>query len=284
MDFANNQSEEEGRILERKLYRPGQSQTAAPASNRSAAKASVPGTLPPRGAAAAKSGTKPSGGAPKDQRVLVSILLLGVGYFFLYGTPRQKRLARVSLGMAAWMLLLGTVSYCLCLPSVDDAKRALTAIRDDPNLTPEEKGEKSREVISNLTETQKMGMRKEWIQKQNKTMHDFLKKTPEEQMEIMKKEVEQRKKWREDVAKRFPNGPPWANGGGKGGGGPGGGGPRGGGGPGGGFGGGGPGGGFGGGGPGGGGQGDMRFDTQSPESRAGQVYKGGMMRELEGKK
>ncbi|MHB1426096.1 MAG: hypothetical protein ACYC3I_23280 [Gemmataceae bacterium] len=272
MDLSSKHSEEESRIMERQLYRPGQTQPAGKSSaaspNRSPAKASGPTGVPTR-SVGTKGSTSSSSDSPQDQRILIGILTLGVGYFLLFGTPTQKRRTRVGLGMAAWMLLLGTISYCLCLPSVDDAKRALAAIRDDPNLTPEERREKFGEVMSTLTDSQRDGMRKERTRKMNSDMRDFLKMTPEQQIEQIKKEEEQWRRFRQEWANRQKT--QGSGGGGAGGRGGAGGGAGGRGGP----------GGFGGG-PGGGP--DSRLDNLSPETRAGMSYKGGLRGQLNEKR
>src|SRR6516165_5484413 len=56
---------------------------------------------------------------------------------------RRKRVLTV-LAVAAGLLMLGGISYWLCLPDLDEMSRNLRAIREDPNLTPEQKIEKSR--------------------------------------------------------------------------------------------------------------------------------------------
>jgi uncharacterized membrane protein YgcG len=266
MDLSSqsNQSEDEARIMKRQLYRPGQSPEAAktptPATSRSAAIApGVPARKTP-----AKGGDKSSQGP----RVLIGILTLGVGYYLLFGTPTQRRRVGIGLGLTAWLLLLGGISYCLCIPGVNDVKRAIAAIDADDSLSMEQKFEKKGEVFWNMTPAQKMEMRKEGIRKANRDMQDFLHMTPEQQMEELRKDEERRKQWRAKMPKRRPGGDP--NGGGQKGGGQKGGQGKG------------PGGGGGGGwggGPGGGGGGGM-MDSMSPETRAGMGYKQGLREQM----
>jgi len=203
------------------------------------------------------------------------------------------------------LLLLGTVSYCIFLPDpVDAAKQELKALRHDPNLDGKERREKSREIMSNLTDKQKADMSKERREADNKRYRDFFKKPKEEQYAAIKKQIQESEKRRAEFeARRGRNG-----GGGRGGaGGGGGGGGRGAGGGGagaggrggagaggaaagaGGRGGGGPGGAGGPGGPGGGGRGDAAanhtrqkngLDMSSPEDRANRHLYRGMVNEV----
>lgn len=264
MELSSNRSQDEDRIMQRQLYRPGQSQPA-------------PASAPAR--SVAKKSSAASGQSSKGQRILLMILLLGVGYYLLYGTPSQRKKVYIGLGVAGWLLLLGTVSYCLSLPNLEALNRERAAIWQDKNLTPEEKMEKMeqlREKEKNLTPAQRKQMRemgfKEMTRKRNKDTFDFLKLSPEEQVAQLKKEAEEWAKRREEMRKF------WANKGGQKGnrgngqngnkGGQGGGGPP---------------GGWGGGGnanadrPEGLGQ---RLDTRSPESRAGGLHKAAMMQQL----
>src|SRR5262249_20379114 len=68
-------------------------------------------------------------------------------------SSRRKRIRR-ALAIIAWLLLLGGISYYLCLPDLDEVSRKLKAIREDPNLTMQQKFEKSQEIYSTLTPSQ----------------------------------------------------------------------------------------------------------------------------------
>ena len=314
MDLSSQPSPDEARIMERKLYRAGESQPAAkPAAKpptRSLFKATPP---PPPKSPYPALGKKPSSadaGKPSTgKRILLMVLFLGVGYYLLYGTPSQRKRVLVGLGAAAWLLLLGGISYCIALPDYEAAGRNLGASMSDPNLTPEQRREKFRDTFSNLNEGERRqvfeGMMKERERKGNKDMHDFLQMTPEQQVAKLKADDEKWKKRRQEWASRAGGGAQGGGGGGGGGaaagnrgGGGGGAGGRGngggaaagnrggGGGPGGGGPGGGGRGGWGGpGGPGGGG-GDRnvrsraRLDNSSPESRAGRGYMFGLRQQL----
>jgi hypothetical protein len=108
---------------------------------------------------------------------------------------RRKKLRR-ALAVIAWLLLLGFISYCLFLPDLDAVSQKLKAIREDPNLTMEEKFEKSREVYSSLTPGQGRQVFQNDIKKmryeRNAEMQKFLKMSPEEQVAYMKKQAEER--------------------------------------------------------------------------------------------
>src|SRR5262249_5610335 len=127
MDLSSNPSQDEDRIMQRQLYRPGQSQPA-------------PAATPVR--SAAKKSSSASGQSSKGQRILLMILLLGVGYYLLYGTPSQRRKVYIGLGVAGWLLLLGGISYCLSLPDLEGLNRERMALWKDNNLSFEEKREK----------------------------------------------------------------------------------------------------------------------------------------------
>lgn len=180
--------------------------------------------------------------------------------------------------------MLGFISYCLCLPDLDEVSRQLRAIREDPNLTFAEKFEKSREIFSKLTPGQGRQVFENDLKKMhyeaNAEMQKFLKMSPEEQVAYLKEMEEERKKLGPKVAFAFGApvklGPGGADSGGAGGGmvtgvagGPGGGkmfiGPP-------------------GGGPPGGGPGNPKqmqrtmLDNFSPETRAGQNYQKGLFK------
>lgn len=111
---------------------------------------------------------------------------------------RRKKLRR-ALAVIGWLLLLGFISYYLCLPDLEEVSQKLKAIREDPNLTMEEKFEKSREVYSNLTSGQSRQVFQNDIKKmhyeRNAEMQRFLKMSPEEQMAYLKKQAEERKQF-----------------------------------------------------------------------------------------
>lgn len=302
MDLSSEPSSDEARIMERQLYRPGQTppapKTPTPTPSRTVAKPSLPATKRSSGSA--------SDNPSKGKRILLMLLLGGFGYYLLYGTPTQRKRTLVGLGAAVWLFMLGGISYCIFLPDLNQVVQDRRAIFEDPNLTWEQKREKSREIDKSLTPDQRQQVReidrKQRERKGNADMHAFLQMTPEEQVSYLKKRDEEWKQRRQQRGGPRGGGPRGGGGaapvgggapggggaamvgGGPGGGrgGPGGGGPGGGGavarGPG-GPGGGGPGGPGGGGGPGGpGGRG--RLDFSSPESRAGRSYQFGLMRQM----
>jgi hypothetical protein len=276
MDFQANRSDQEDRVMQRQLYRAGQNNQ--PAAKPPASGPFKPSSPPP---AKAKSAPKSSGDKkPREEQILLMILLLGVGYYLVHGTPAQRKKALVGIGVAVWLLMLGSISYCLFLPDLDALRNERRAIWQDKSLTFEEKKEKMeqlREKEKNLTPSQRKQMwemdRKEFSRKRNKEAFDFLKMTPEEQVAYLKKQAAEREKFFEEIRKmRAARGDSNGKGNGKGNGGNGG---KGNGGPGGGglggWGGGPPGGGWGGGGGGNAAQ-AARLDSSSPESRAGGDY------------
>lgn len=244
MDLSSNPSQDQDRIMQRQLYRAGQNQPA-PASASPASK--------PSSSAAAKPKRAPgSSGANQRQPIL---------------TPSRRRKALIGLGVAAWLLLLGSISYCLCLPDIEGIAHEFRALRD-PNLSPEERREKFKELDSKLSQLSPDQRKqvfqtsfKEMMRKRNKDTFDFFKMSPEDQMAQLKKEAAQRAEWmkrREEMRKaRADKG---GNNGNRGGGGP-------------------RGGWGGGGGPGGGDPGGF-LDRSSPEARAGGLYKMRMMEQM----
>jgi hypothetical protein len=118
---------------------------------------------------------------------------------FSQRSPNEKRKrVLLGLGMAAWLLMLGSISYYLFLPDLEELSHNLRAIREDPNLTPEEKFEKSREIFSKLTPAQGRQVFqndfKKWHHERNAEMQKFLKMSPEEQAAYVKKQDEERKR------------------------------------------------------------------------------------------
>jgi hypothetical protein len=310
MDLSSQQSQDEARISERKLYRAGQT-PAAPKSPavtpaRSPAKPAMPALKSPL-----KSQVKATSGKPSTgKRILLVLLTLGVGYYLLFGTQTQRKRVLIGLGVMAWMLMLGGISYCLSLPDLEQIAKEQRAVWSDPNLTFDEKREKFKEINSKLTDGERRQMReigmKERERKGNADMYKFLQLSPKEQVEQLKSQDAARKqKFQQWASKNRPSGGQGggrgAGGGGAGGGGgvamgggAGGGGGKGAGGGGaggagmnrggGGAGGGGAGGGGGGWGRGGGGDRNVksrsRLDNSSPESRAGRSYQRGLNNQL----
>jgi hypothetical protein len=112
---------------------------------------------------------------------------------------RRKRVL-TALAVAAGMLMLGGISYWICLPDLDEVSRKLRAIREDPNLTPEQRLEKSREIYSKLTPSEGRQVFqndfKKWHYEKNAEMQKFLKMSPGEQRAYVKKQDEERKQHR----------------------------------------------------------------------------------------
>jgi hypothetical protein len=112
---------------------------------------------------------------------------------------RRKRVLS-ALAVAAGMLMLGGISYWICLPDLDEVSSKLRAIREDPNLTPEQKFEKSRAIFSKLTPSEGRQLFqndfKKWHYEKNAEMQKFLKMSPEEQRAYVKKQEEERKQHR----------------------------------------------------------------------------------------
>ena len=110
---------------------------------------------------------------------------------------RRKKILIV-LGVIAWLLMLGGISYYLCLPDLDEMSRNLRAIREDANLTPEERFEKSREIYSKLTlaEGKEVFQNdfKKWAYERNAQMQKFLKMSPEEQAAYLKQKAQEQKR------------------------------------------------------------------------------------------
>jgi hypothetical protein len=113
-------------------------------------------------------------------------------------SSKRRKKALLALGLLAWLLLLGFGSYFLFLPSLDEVSQQLRAIREDPNLTPQEVLEKSREIYSKLTPRQGQRLSendfKKMAHERNREMQEFLKMSPEEQLAYLKKQAEERKK------------------------------------------------------------------------------------------
>lgn len=259
MELSGNRSQDEDKVMQRQLYRAGQNQ-AAQTSGSAPSKSSSPAAAKPKSSSGKSSSERPG--------------LL---------TPGQGRKVFIGLGVAGWLLLLGSVSYCLFLPDMEkeahDRLALFSKMRDMTSEERREKFEEFREKEKNMTPAERDQMRKlmgkEMNRKRNKDSFDFLKMSPEEQVAQLKKEseewakrMEERRKMRGDKGNRGNRG--GGQNGGKGGGG-GGGGP--------------PGGGWGGRG-GGGGDTDRpdalgkSLDSRSPESRAGGAYRAALMQKM----
>jgi hypothetical protein len=110
------------------------------------------------------------------------------------------------------------VSYCIFLPDpVENAKKEMQAIRDDPNLDWREKGKKFGEVMSNLSPREQADMSKERREKGRQDLDAFFKLPKDQQVAEMKKRIERDEKRRAEFRARFGDG--WGGGGGGGGGG-----------------------------------------------------------------
>lgn len=278
MDMSSQPTPEEDRVMSRQLYRAGQSKPAASTPSTTSSRSYTPPKSTPKKGSATSSGQSSSG-----QRIVLMILTLGFGYYLLYGNPNQRRKTLVGLAVAGWLLMLGGISYCLCLPDLVEMNRERRAVFEDPNLTFEQKREKIREMDANLSPSQRRQMReisrKEFTRKNNSDTFKFLQMTPEEQMAQLRKDAAEREKFFQKMRQAWgnkgnnrggPNGGKGGQNGGKGG-------------PNGGKGGGGPPGGWGGGGGGGGNPAASfasREDSRSPEARAGGAYKMGLSQQM----
>ena len=119
------------------------------------------------------------------------MLLLGVvGYYLLYGTPEQRKKILVRLGVAAWLLMLGSASYCFFLPDpVVEIKEAFAEMKD---LPPEQRRAKSREIrgmMRDLTPLQQIELGKERGAREQKRYTEFMELPAEEQVEKLRRQV-----------------------------------------------------------------------------------------------
>lgn len=114
-------------------------------------------------------------------------------------SKKRRRRILIALAVAVWLLMLGFISYCVCLPDLGEVSASLRAIREDPNLTPEQKFEKSREIFSKLSPGQARRVFqsdfKKWHYERNQEMQKFLKMSPEDQLAYVKKMEEEGKKF-----------------------------------------------------------------------------------------
>lgn len=190
MDLSSERSPDEATIMQRQLYRAGQTMPA------SKVPAPTPASVPTRNAGT-KGGTAASDKLSRGKRLLLMLLLLGVGYYLLYGNSTQRKRVLLVLGGAMWLLMLGSISYCLFLPDLREIARERRAILDDPNLTWEQKREKIREIDAKLTPDQGRQVvqidKKSFDHARNVEMHEFLKMSPQEQAAYLKKRNEERK-------------------------------------------------------------------------------------------
>lgn len=209
MDLSSEPSSDEARIMERQLYRPGQTPPTPKPPTAARAQTTV--------ASAAKRPSGPANSKPSRVKHLLAILMLGiVGYYLLYGTPSQRRKILVTLGAAAWLLFLGGVSYCIFLP--DPVKEIQGAFADMKNLTPEQRREKFREIrglMRDLTPHQKLELGRERQLKERAALAEFMKLSPEEQVAKLKKSIlEEQERRKQRDARRAASG---GNGSGRGG-------------------------------------------------------------------
>lgn len=202
MDLSSRPSPDEARIIERQLYRPGQTPPAP----------KTPASARPRMTPALSTAKGPSGvGNAKTSRTkhILAVLLLGVvGYYLLYGNSSQRRKILVGLGAAAWLLLLGGISYCIFLPDpVAQIKEGFAEMR---NLSPEQRREKSREIRSlmrDLTPRQQMLLGRDRQLKEREKLAAFIKLSPTEQVAKLKKEIlDQKARNDQRAARRAANG------------------------------------------------------------------------------
>ncbi len=187
MDLSQEPSKDESRIMDRQLYRAGQTKTAAKSSPATPARSIAKPSMPP---------PKRSSLAKGDQTPLL-----------------QRRLVRAVLA-ALWLLLLGGASYCVFLPDpIDEARREMRTVFRDKNLTREERREKMGQIMSGLSDRQRMNvfMSPERRVKIHDDMDAFFKLSPQQQAEQLKKEILEREKWRAEMRAKWA-----ANGGGRG--------------------------------------------------------------------
>ena len=126
-------------------------------------------------------------------------------------SSRRRKRVLLALAVLAWLLILGFGSYYYFLPDLDEVSQQLKAIRDDPNLTLQERLEKSREVYSKLTPQQGQQVFQNAFRKmaheRNAEMQKFLKMSPEEQVAYLKKQAEEKKKFaQKDILGMVKNG------------------------------------------------------------------------------
>lgn len=106
---------------------------------------------------------------------------------------RRKKI----LGLLALLLLLLGLAYYFSRPNLEAIAQELRAIREDANLTPEQKMEKTRGVFEKLSENQRRQLvqdeLKKWHHERNAEMQKFLKMSPEEQKAYLKKRDEEKR-------------------------------------------------------------------------------------------
>lgn len=201
MDLSSRPSPDEARFMQRQLYRPGQTPPTAktPASTRTPAMPSLSTAKAPSGAANAKT---------SRTKHLLAILLLGViGHYLLYGSPSQRKKILVGLG-AAWLFLLGGISYCIFLP--DPVAQIKAGFAEMRNLPPEQRREKFREIrglMRDLTPRQQIELGMERQVRERQKLAEFIKLSPAEQVAKLKKEILDDKARRDQrAARRAANG------------------------------------------------------------------------------
>lgn len=167
MDLSSESSRDEERVLERKLYRAGQT----PAVEKTSTATAPARTLP-----------KPTLSKPKSASVAKPRM----------SPETRKRLLRGTLS-AIWLLGLGGISYCVFLPdAVEEVKEQRKAIFENPNLTREEKRDQVRALEANLTDKQRFELRKppkEVAEKMREQRDAFMALSQEQRIEQIKKQI-----------------------------------------------------------------------------------------------
>lgn len=188
MDLSSEPSRDEDRIMERQLYRAGQT-PAAP--KPSAARPGSSSSLPQSKSLSVK----------KDEAIPLI----------------QRRLVRTAL-CAAWLLFLTGASYCVFLPDpVDEAGKQLKELWGDRNLTREQRKEKAEQILGNLSDRQRYNLLSpaEMRVKAHDEHAAFFKLSRSEQEAQLKQEILDFQKQMEEAR---ANGGRWPGGGPKGGG------------------------------------------------------------------
>src|SRR5579884_4215470 len=170
MDLSREFTQDEDRILQRQLYRPGQAAkpavktpTPVPASARTIAKPSIASTP----AAKPKLPTK-DGPPSRLQSVLKRIAVVAVVLLFLLG--------------------LGAATYYAFSPDpVEEVKKEFAELREKAkDMTPDERKAAFKQAFENkskLTPKQRNEVDKEWRNKMNEKLDNFFKLPKDKQVE-----------------------------------------------------------------------------------------------------
>lgn len=197
MGFSSDPSNEESlaqdqaRIFQRKLYRPGQTEpAAAPAAAprpQTGVKTSLPAAKSPLPAV-----KKPTASAQKASKPW---------------SPRWKKAGQIAAVLLA-MFALGTASYLFADP--DDADlRAAKRARDsafDRNLSPEERGEKFREMREAeryLSPRQKSDMNRDFLRKRREKTDQFIHLSDEEQEAQLRERILRMEEFRKKMQAKW---------------------------------------------------------------------------------